>query len=110
LVEGSVPPGSENPLIYLVKKDLLEYINEQPLEHIVLLDEKGRKEDPFSLCKRIAMSRRSAILIGGFQRGEFSKRILSRGFERISIYGESLDTWAVVCKINSILESLLGVF
>jgi rRNA pseudouridine-1189 N-methylase Emg1 (Nep1/Mra1 family) len=56
------------------------------------------------------MSRRSAILIGGFQRGEFSKRILSRGFERISIYGESLDTWAVVCKINSILESLLGVF
>ncbi len=110
LVEGSAPPGSENPLIYLVKKDLLEYIEEQHLEYIVLLDEKGRKEDPFNLCRRIAMSRRSAILIGGFQRGEFSQRILSMGFERISIYGESLDTWAVVCKINSILESLLGIF
>lgn len=110
LVEGSAPPGSENPLIYLVKKDLLEYIEEQPLEYIVLLDEKGRREDPASLCRRIAMARRSAILIGGFQRGEFSERILSKGFERISIYDESLDTWSVVCKINSILESLLGVF
>jgi rRNA small subunit pseudouridine methyltransferase Nep1 len=110
LVRGSAPPDSEKPLIYLVRKDLLEYLRELSPEYSVLLDEKGRREDPVSLCRRIASSKRSIILVGGFQRGDFSQRILSLGLERVSIYGESLDTWAVVCKINSILENLLGIF
>jgi len=110
LVEGSAPPGSSDPLVRLERVDLLEYLARLSPEYVVLLDEKGRREDPVSLCRRIASSRLSAILIGGFQRGEFSERILSQGFDRVSIYGESLDTWAVVCKVNSLLERELGVF
>jgi rRNA small subunit pseudouridine methyltransferase Nep1 len=109
LTKGSAPPGSDKPLIYLVERDLIEYIRSESPDLVILLDEKGRREDPWILGSRVAGSLKPYILIGGFQKGEFSERILSAGFERISIYDESLDAWEVVCKITTSIERALGL-
>lgn len=108
LVEGSAPPNSSEPLIYLVKRDLLECIDNESPDLVILLDEAGKREDLESLASRISRARKPFILVGGFQKGSFSERILSRGYKRVSIYSESLDTWAVICMINTHLEKFLG--
>ncbi len=109
LTRGSAPPGSDKPLIYLVNEDLLEHIKKESPDLVILLDEMGRREDLWLLGNRISGASNPYILVGGFQKGSFSERILSAGFERISIYGESLDTWGVLCKITSSVEKALGL-
>lgn len=109
LVKGSAPPGSSEPLIYLIKEDLVELVRRESPDLVLLLDEKGKREDLWVLGSRVAGSFKPYILIGGFQRGEFSERILSAGFERVSIYGEGLDAWEVICKIVISVERALGL-
>lgn len=107
LVEGSAPPRSRDPLIYLEKRDLLDYLREIDSDQIVILHERGERMRPRELGERLARSRRPTVIIGGFQRGDFSERILRLEYPKISIAEESLDTWAVACRILSALEEIM---
>lgn len=104
LSEGSAPPGSSRPLIWLEKLDLLEYLRRGSPDFAVILHEKGSPQDPDELGRRMASSRIPHVIVGGFQRGDFSPRILGAGLERISIAGESLETWGAVCRVMAAVE------
>lgn len=110
LYEGSAPPGSSDPLIVLHRGvDALEYLSRASVDRVFLLDEGGRRVDLFSLARSIAGCRYPAILLGGFQRGSFSSRIYSAGFDRVSIYPEPLDAWSVICRVLTFIEGVIGL-
>lgn len=108
LSQGSAPPGSEKPLIWLEKIDLVEYLKRKSPDYAVILHEKGLPRDPEDLGRRAASSKNPHIIVGGFQRGDFSQRILGTGLERVSIGRESLEAWGVVCRVLAAVEKSLS--
>ncbi|MEM4750054.1 MAG: hypothetical protein QW713_05285 [Sulfolobales archaeon] len=107
LTEGKAPPNSDQPLIYLLKRDLIDFIRELNPDLGVIMHEKGSRVRIRDLGRMILSARRPLIIVGGFQRGDFSERILKLEYPKISISEENLDTWAVLCKILSFVDEAL---
>jgi len=104
-LKGSAPPQSSDPLIRLLKKDLLDYIeNDIKPDTVFIFHERGERGDIKKIIEIIINSVRPVIIIGGFQRGDFSRRLLEAPYKKISISDEILDTWAVVCRVFSQLD------
>lgn len=110
LLVGRAPPGSDNPLIYVEKRDLFDYIENYVRPDLVyIMHERGRRVRVSEIAERILSSERPVVIVGGFQRGDFSERVLERPYPRVSISDRVLDTWAVVCKILSSIEERAGL-
>ena len=111
LYEGRAPPDSSDPLIYLVENaDALGYLDSVSPDSIFLLDESGEYIDLKDFAGSLTGFRYPALLVGGFQRGSFSDRLLSAGFRRVSIYRGSLDTSSVICRVLTFIEYSIGIY
>ncbi len=106
--EGKVPPDSDTPLMYLKNLKLKDLINSIDVDHIILLDEKGERRRVSEIAKKIK-DKKTAIIIGGFQEGEFNEETYEVADEVISIYNEPLPTWIVASRIIQAYEELLGI-
>ena len=106
-VSGSAPPNTDKPLIWVVKKDLYQFLEEERFDSVYILHEKGSRVSPRELAREIVSKESIGLIVGGFQRGDFSEKILSLPYPKISIADEVLDTWAVVCRIFSSIEDIL---
>ncbi|ABL77963.1 ribosome biogenesis protein [Thermofilum pendens] len=105
LEKGQVPPGSEKPLAKLrTGRNLGEVLKEMGVDAVYRLSEKGEPVKPLDLARRIAGSDVPAVIIGAFQRGEFSKEVLSIEAEEYSIFREALPAWTVVAEVVVSLE------
>ncbi len=62
------------------------------------------------LCDEISKFPRSILLIGGFPRGHFNKRILRLMDEVFRVYRETLDTWVIACRATHQFELSSGIF
>jgi len=103
---GRAPPDSEKPLIEVVALSFPKLLQELGVDGIVLLDERGVREKPETVCSK-ALEEGLPIVIGGFQRGDFSPVVKSYAKYTYSIYRKPLDTWVVVSRVLSGCERLL---
>ncbi len=106
--EGKVPPNSDTPLMYLKNLKLKDLINSIDVDHIILLDEKGERRRVSEIAKKVK-EKKTVIIIGGFQEGEFNEETYKVADEIISIYDEPLPTWIVASRIIQAYEELLGI-
>ena len=106
--EGKVPPKSDTPLMYLKNLKLKDLINSINVDHVILLDEKGERKRVAEIARRVK-ERKTAVIIGGFQEGEFNEETYEVANEVVSIYDKPLPTWIVVSRIIQAYEELLGI-
>lgn len=104
---GRVPPKGKW-LMKLEKKSLKELIEEIKPTTTIILTERGRRMQLEELGNRIVKEENPLIIIGGFQRGEFSDDDFKLANEIVSIYKGSLDAWVVasmiVCEVGRLLK------
>jgi len=103
-----VPPKGK-PLMTLKRGTLRDLIRVVGPSSTFFLTEDGRKAKIESFAKKVVKEDRPLIVIGGFQRGEFSKENLELADERVSVYKEPLDTWVVAAMVAHELGKALGI-
>ncbi|MDD1766680.1 MAG: hypothetical protein LUQ00_02035 [Candidatus Methanomethyliaceae archaeon] len=104
-----VPPRGK-PLMTLKKGTLKDLIRVVGPSRTFFLTENGSKTKVETFAKKAVKEDRPLIVIGGFQRGEFSEENLKLADEKLSVYKEPLDTWVVAGIIAHELERALGIF
>lgn len=109
-LSGHVPPGAEKPLLWLFEGTLEEYLKLWKPDVIVLLREGGKRVHPKQLAKMLVSHERPAVIVGAFQYGDFSERILKLTDLHYSIAPETLDAWYVVSRIVCSVEDEVGLF
>lgn len=104
---GRVPPKGKW-LMKIEKKNLKELIEEVKPSKTIILSERGKRLQIDELGNRIIQEDNPLIIIGGFQRGEFSDEDFKLANEIFSIYKKPLDAWVVasmvVCEIGRLLK------
>ncbi len=110
LVEGRVPPGSNEPLLRVEPAGLKELISRLSSSRVFLLSEKGVKMGAGELARKIAGEEKPAVLIGCFQAGDFRSATYELAHEVVAISQLPLDAWNVVAKVLSSVEDVLGLF
>mgnify|MGYP000265223576 CR=1 FL=1 len=97
--EGRVPPRGDLVLMYVKKLSLEGLLKEIKPTKTFFLSENGKRINAQSLAKELCKESRPAVVIGGFQKGEFSKRHLDLADETYAIYSSPLDAWIVASII-----------
>ncbi len=110
LLEGKVPPKSEKPLLEIIGKGFNTLVLEKKPSRIILFDEKGLRISPREFSKLAVSEKNPMIIIGCFQRGNFSREIINAATDIISLADETLDTWVIVARIISSLEDELKIW
>lgn len=110
LMKGAVPPGSEKPLMTITGLSLRELVS-RACDLTIIMHERAtviRPRDLGATLSRYMTQGRVCVVIGGFQRGDFSEETLSLSNVRFSLYPQPLDTWTVVAKVISVVEEEVG--
>jgi rRNA small subunit pseudouridine methyltransferase Nep1 len=103
LIDGSIETGSSK-LIASFNGGLRELINKFKNKEIYLFSINGKL---INNCKDLFskdLSKNYIAIVGGFQKGNFSKEIIGLSENLISISQYSLDAWVVVNKIITYFE------
>ncbi|ADV65425.1 16S rRNA methyltransferase [Desulfurococcus mucosus] len=106
--EGSIPPGSANPLLRVETMPLERLLEAAGARGLILLREAcepHRVED----VAREALEEGLAVGVGGFPHGDFEEETLRHASRCYSIHREPLATWIVVSRVIAGAERVLGV-
>jgi len=109
LLVGRVPPNAEKPLATILKGTLGELIKEKGVTNVFRLDENGVLIKPREFAKIVIGEGRPAIIVGAFQRGDFSEEVRHIGADVYSIFSEALPVWSVVSHIMALITDEAGV-
>jgi len=114
LVKGGVPPSSEKKLMTAKRGDLKMLLRLLNPDYVILMHERGLYEPPRALGSRIASmlsnNLKVAVIVGGFQHGDFEPYVFKLVSEIVSIFPRPLDAWIVVSRIIESVESMLGLY
>ncbi|MEM0494562.1 MAG: 16S rRNA methyltransferase [Thermofilum sp.] len=110
LLNGRVPPRAEKPLLWLFEGSLEDYLRSWQPDVVILLREGGERISPRRLAGIITSHERPAVIIGAFQHGDFSERVLKLSKLHYSIAEETLDAWYVVARIVSSVEDEVRLY
>jgi len=114
LTIGRVPPDSDKPLMWIKSSSISDLVKDVGCSDVILMHEEGEFLSPYKLGKLIASKILSneniCIVVGGFQRGDFSEETMRIATKRISIYRKSLPTWIVVDRVIGGVEEVLGIY
>jgi rRNA small subunit pseudouridine methyltransferase Nep1 len=105
---GRVPPNGK-PLMILKRGTLGDIVKNVSHSSAVFLTEKGKAVKSSDYFNGLVKKGNPLLIIGGFQRGDFSKQNLKLADERISLYKDSLDAWVVASMASHELERALGI-
>jgi rRNA small subunit pseudouridine methyltransferase Nep1 len=105
---GKIPPHGK-PLMTLWKGTLKDVVAQVKPSKTFFLTEKGKKTKSEDFGSKIVKEDSPLIVIGGFQRGEFSKQDLGMADEKVSLYKDPLDTWIVASMVTHDIEKALGI-
>ncbi|MBM5805588.1 MAG: 16S rRNA methyltransferase [Candidatus Verstraetearchaeota archaeon] len=103
-----VPPKGK-PLMTLKRGTLKDLIRVVAPSRTFFLTEEGKRTKVEAFANKAVKEDRPLVVIGGFQRGEFSDENLRLADERVSVYKEPLDAWVVAGIIAHELERALGI-
>jgi len=95
---GKVPPTGKW-LMKLEKKDLRTLLGELKPSKTIFFTEEGKKTKAERLGDLITREDNPAVVVGGFQKGEFNKENLKLADAVISLYKRTLDVWVVASII-----------
>ncbi|MDD1776486.1 MAG: 16S rRNA methyltransferase [Candidatus Methanomethylicus sp.] len=105
---GRVPPLGK-PLMLLKRGTLEDIVKNVSHSSTILLTEKGKTVRSGDYFPELLKKGDPLIVIGGFQRGEFSKQNLKLADEKISLYKDALDTWIIASMVSHELERAKGI-
>ncbi|MCW4036144.1 MAG: 16S rRNA methyltransferase [Candidatus Bathyarchaeota archaeon] len=97
--EGSVPPGSSEPLMVIQKMGLGELLGEISPTRIVALTSRGDPSNMEDLCRALSAEENPMVLIGAFPHGPMEEETLSHADDVVSIYPEALEAWVVTSRL-----------
>lgn len=107
--KSRVPPKGEKVLMYLKGQTLEGLLREIKPSKTFILSEKGHIERLEEVAEKLAQEGRPAVVIGGFQKGDFLSKHLEAADEVVSIYRTALDTWTAVSLIIHSYEVKKGI-
>jgi len=108
--EGSVPPGSEKPLMWLKPMKLGALVRRLRPERVILLSERGERRRLREIAGLIASDLAgSVVIVGAFPHGDFSEEAYSVATHVYSFYPETLDAWVVVSHLLALVADQVGV-
>jgi rRNA small subunit pseudouridine methyltransferase Nep1 len=105
--DGSVPPGSEAPLMTLELMTLGELVDKIEPTHTVALTSHGKPDDLETVCGRLTSQSNQAVFIGAFPHGSMKEDTLALADEVISIHPEALEAWVVTSRLVYEFEKAL---
>ncbi|MHA1456726.1 MAG: 16S rRNA methyltransferase [Promethearchaeota archaeon] len=103
LIEGDIV-ANESPLITEIHQNLPELINSFRNKEVFLFSSRGKTIVNKSGLYTNPKSQNYVAIVGGFQKGSFSEKILNLTENFISISQYSLDAWIVVSRIITYYE------
>ena len=109
LLEGRVPPGAGEPLLWVEELDLRGLVERVRPTRVFLLSEKGRLLKCRELAAAIVREEKPMVVVGCFQAGDFREETASLADEVVAISPTPLDAWVVVAKVLSSVEDELDV-
>lgn len=109
LREWRVPLEGE-PLMKVVGRGFSAVLNAVKPSFIALLTDKGEPKRPRELAERLVDEPSPLLVIGGFQRGDFSPYFYEIADLAASIYPEPLDTWVASSIVIHAIEEALGLY
>jgi len=108
--EKRVPPKSKKPLLKMKKGSLTNLLLKIKPSKVILLTQRGNLIHPERLGEKLVEEAETAIIIGGFPHGKFTKKTLGVADEIYSIYPEVLEVWEVISIILHNFENAAGIF
>jgi rRNA small subunit pseudouridine methyltransferase Nep1 len=105
---GRVPPKG-NWLMKIEKKKLDRLLKEINPSKVIILTEKGKRIKLENFGKKILNEKNPLVIIGGFQRGEFSEEDLKLADEKYAIYKKSLDAWIIASMVVHEVERVMQI-
>ncbi len=87
--------GDSFPGIHVLKKDIMEVLEEQVGKKIVM-SPKGEKKDPTEIMSR---TEDYVVVIGGFSQGDFLSPVYEWAEEKMSIAEREMKPWSVTAEI-----------
>ncbi len=109
LLTGRVPPGAEEPLLWVEPWGLEEAVERIGPTRVFLLSERGARVSPSELARRVISERKPMVIVGCFQAGDFSEGVKRLAHEAVSISQFTLDAWTVTAKVLSAVEDALNL-
>ena len=103
LIDGNISVNG-NQLISTVDRSLQNLINTFNKPQIILFSHKGKLISDYNEVFLSNSSKDIIAIIGGFQKGNFSRTILRLSNNIVSISEYSLDAWVVASKIITYYE------
>ncbi|MHA1670266.1 MAG: hypothetical protein ACTSV5_06755 [Promethearchaeota archaeon] len=103
LIEGDIVIN-KSPLITEIHQNLLELINSFKNSEVLLFSSRGKIITNKSELFLDPKPKNYVAIVGGFQKGKFSEKILNLTENLISISQYSLDAWIVVSRIITYFE------
>ncbi len=110
---GHIPPESPY-FVFSTKKKLSNWIEENfEASQVYKFTSKGKNLSLESTTAEMAKKTKSnedvAVLIGGFQKGHFSKSVANIPGSSVSIHKSGLDSWIVVQRVLAGYEERLSL-
>ena len=113
LIDGNISVDGL-PLISHIEGNLSELIKTFENPHVSIFSSKGKLIKNYQELYNDVTSLTNVVtnvaILGGFQRGGFSKEILALSNNVVSISKYKLDAWVVVNKIINFYEIVHGIF
>ena len=103
LIDGDIKADEKN-LISQYKGNLNQLVKDLESSKIYVLSSRGTLVDDFKGLFSGEIADNTTLVIGGFQKGTFSPRILGLSDNVISISSYSLDAWVAVYRVISLYE------
>ncbi len=103
LIEGDIM-AKESPLITEIHQNLPELINSFRNREVFLFSSRGKTIVNKSDLYKNPKSQNYVAIVGGFQKGSFSEKILNLTENLLSISQYSLDAWIVISRIITYYE------
>ncbi|MBY9003331.1 MAG: hypothetical protein KGD73_05120 [Candidatus Lokiarchaeota archaeon] len=108
LIEGDIV-AKESPLITEIHQNLPDLINSFGNSEVFLSSSRGNIIKDKSELFLNPKSQNYVVIVGGFQKGGFSKKILNLTDKIISISQYSLDAWIAISRIITYYEVIMEI-
>jgi rRNA small subunit pseudouridine methyltransferase Nep1 len=105
---GQVPPKGK-ALLMLRKQTIDELISEIDPTRIIAFSRDGKARPLKDVMQELTKEEKPLVIIGGFARGSFSKRLRKLVDEFVAIDPEVLETWVIVSRAIYAYEMAIGL-
>ncbi len=105
-----VPPRGKKILLSLREGSIRDVVGEIAPTKTILMNEKGEKVSLIELAEILTNTPKPLVIIGGFQRGNFTEDTEKLADMKLSIFHEVLDTWVVVSRAITAYEIGIGLY